>query len=90
MCREHVLGFCEDVLNKSGGHDAKRDFAVNATERQVVNFVSKRRNIRTLCGIHRDSEDILSSPIQMRGEFERKWSVSPFVLSQFLPVDPDS
>ena len=64
MSGKHVLWFCKNVLNKCSRHNAERDFAVNTAERQIINLISERRDVGSLCRIHSQCQHVLSVPIQ--------------------------
>src|SRR6266852_7747291 len=85
---KHILRPGKYVLNEASWDNSKRNFPVDAAEGQIIDLVTERRNIGPFRGIHRDRENIVSVPIQVGREFERKWSVSPFVLSQLMSIDP--
>src|SRR5215475_9526726 len=48
MRAEHVFRLREDVFDERPRHDAKRNFPIDPAEGQVVNFVSKGRDVGTL------------------------------------------
>jgi len=72
MRGQHVFRPGENILDKGRGHDAKRNFAVNAAEGQVVNLITERGNIRPLAGVNIHDECVLPVEIDVRCEIERK------------------
>src|SRR5438105_5378418 len=68
--REHILGFCKDILDKRGGDGTKRNFAIDPAECQIVDLVSERRNVGALGRIHCNRQDVIPTPIEMRGQLE--------------------
>ena len=64
------------------GHNAQRNFAVDAAESEVVDLVAERRYVGALAGIDVDGKDILSIEIEMRRQVEGERSVSTFVFAE--------
>src|SRR5207249_9052829 len=85
---EHIFRMGEDVFDERGGDNTQRDFAVNAAEGEVVDFISKGRNVGALSGIDVDGEDVLSVEIEVRSQIERERRVSTFVFAEACAVDP--
>ena len=72
----------ENVLDKGRGHDSQRDFAVNAAEGEIVDFVSERRNVGALGGIDIDGENVFSVEVEVRRQLEGERRVSAFVFAE--------
>src|SRR5690349_1827321 len=87
--REHIFRMNEDIFDERGGNHTQRDFAIDSAEGEVVDFISKGRNVGALRGINIDSEDILSGEIEVRSQIEGKRRVSSFVFAEACAVDPD-
>src|SRR5207302_4972173 len=87
--REHIFRMGEDGLDERGGDNTQRDFAINAAEGEVVDFISKGRNVGALSGIDVDGEDVLSVEIEVRSQIEGKGRVSALVFAEACAVDPN-
>jgi hypothetical protein len=79
----------EDVFDERGGDHTQRDFAIDSAEGEVVDFISKGRNVGALRGIDIDRENVLSVEIEVRSQIERKGRVSSLVFAEARAVDPD-
>ena len=86
--RKHILWPNENVLDECRWDDAQGNFAIDAAECKVIDFVSERRNVRTLRGIDIDGKDIFPIKIEMRRQLKRKWRVPALVFAEALAVDP--
>src|SRR5215468_12343130 len=89
MWAHHVFGLCKNVLEKRTGNNSERHFAIDAAEGQVIDFVSERRNIRSLGRIQVDHQHVLLIEIDMRSQIERESGISPLVFTESRSVDPD-
>ena len=89
MIGQNILWLGKDIFDKGRRNDAKRDFAIDAAEGQVVNLVAEGRNVRALAGIQIHRQHVLAIEIEMRSEVKRKRRVSALVLAQALAIDPD-
>ena len=88
MIGQHVFGLGKNILNKCRGNDAKRNFAVNAAEGQVVDLIAEGRNVRPFAGIEIHRQHVLAVKIEVRSKVKRERRVSALVLAQPLAVDP--
>ena len=66
------------------GNNAQRDFAIDAAEGQIVDFISEWWNVGALRGINIDSKQIVSIEIEVGCQFKRERRVAAFVFSQAL------
>src|SRR5258708_5761829 len=89
MPAEHVFGLGKNILNERAGDDAQGNFAVDASESEVVDLMAERRDIRPLAGVHIHSEDVFTAKIDVRREIEREGRVSAFVFAETRVIDPD-
>src|SRR5262249_28456563 len=71
-------------------NDPQRDFAINAAEGQVVDFVSEGRDVGTLGGVDVNSKNVFSVEVDVRREIEGERRVSALVFAKALAVDPYS
>src|SRR5579885_3293819 len=78
MRSKDILRLGKDVFDKAGRNNAERDFAIDATEGEVVDLVAERRSVWTLGGI------------EVRRQLERKWSIAAFVFTKANTIDPYS
>src|SRR5882724_865408 len=90
MSAEDIFGFGKNVFEESARDDAQRNFAVDATESEVVDLVAEGWDVRTLCGVDIDSQNIFSIEIDVRGEIERERCVATFVFAEARAINPDS
>src|ERR1700730_693571 len=88
MLGQYILRLGENILNENRRHDAKRDFAINAAEGQVVDLVAERRDVRPFAGINIHDEYVLPVEIDVRRKVKRERRVAALVLSQAGAVDP--
>src|SRR5258707_10222405 len=86
---EHVLGPGKYVLDKSSRNNAKSYFAVNASKSEVVDFVTKGRDVGALAGVDIDRKDVLAFKVEVRSEFEGEGCVPSFIFSQPYCVEPN-
>ena len=88
---EHVLRRGKDVVEEGLGNDAERDFAIDAAEGEVVDFVAEGRNVRALGGVDLDGEDVIAGGIEdgRSRQLEREGSVTAFVLAELVAVKVD-
>src|SRR6266478_3352755 len=89
MLGESIFGLCKNILNKRAGNDAQRNFAVDASESEVVDLMAKRWNIRPLGGVHIYSEHIFSAKVDVRCQIEKEWRVAAIVFAKTRAIDPD-
>src|ERR1700682_2255061 len=68
--RKYVLGPGKYILDKRGGNNAKRYFAVNAAKSEIVDFVTEGRNVGALTGVDIDRQDVLALKVEVSSEFE--------------------
>ena len=88
-CRQNIFRAHENILDEGRGNDAQGDFAVDAAEGEVVDFVAERWNVGALGGVDIDGEDILSVEIEVRRQVEGERRVATFVFAELGAVDPD-
>src|SRR4030081_1927371 len=89
MCAENIFGSDEDVFNKGRWNYTQENFAVDASKRQIVDFIAERRNIRPLIGVKSDRQDIFTGKVEVGRQLKEKWRVSPPILSNAGAVDPN-
>src|SRR4030095_16339490 len=70
LAGKNVLRLRENIFNKCRGHHAQRNFAINATEGQIVDLITKGRNIGPFARIQVNDKDILAVEIEVRCEIE--------------------
>ena len=87
--REDILRSHENVLDKGRRHDPQRNFTIDAAEGEIVDLVTKRRDVGAFRGIQIHREHVLSLKIEVRRQFKREWSVSALVFPEAHAVDPD-
>jgi hypothetical protein len=88
MPGQNIFRLGENILYKCRGHDAQRNFAINAAESQVVNLVAERRDVRPFAGINIHDEYVLPVEIDVRCKVKRERCVAALVLSHAGAVDP--
>src|SRR5690242_4427417 len=88
---QYVLRGGENILKKCLGNNAQRDFAIDATEGEVVDLVAEGRNIATLGRVHLDSEYVVAARVQdgPRSQFEAKRRVAALVFSELVAIQVD-
>src|SRR5579863_6183537 len=88
MFTQHILRLREYILEKRARNNAQRDFAINASEGQVIDLIAEGRNVRPLAGIHIHGQNIFTIKIEMRSEFKSERGVSAFVFPKARTVQP--
>src|SRR5712691_12627323 len=73
---QHIFGLGEDVFKERRRNNTQRNFAVNAAERQVIDLMAERRNVRSLAGIDIHRQQVLSVEIEVRRKVKGKRRVA--------------
>src|ERR1700722_7738820 len=90
MLAQYIFRLRKNVLDVGPWDNAQPDFAINSAKCQIINFISERRNIRTLAGIQIYRQHIVTVKIEMRRQLKRKWRISALVFSESRTVNPNS
>ena len=88
MRGENIFGLGKNIFDKGGGNDAQGDFAIDATEGEVVDLIAEGRDVGRSVESNVDGENIFAVKIEMRSEFERKRRVAAFVFAEADAIDP--
>src|SRR5580658_10936061 len=75
-----------DILNECLRHYANLDIAINASESQIIDLVSERRNVRTLPRIQFHLKQVVATEVEVRRDFERKRGVAAFIFGELVAV----
>ncbi len=88
---EDVLRGGKDVIEEGFRNDAERDFAVDAAEGEVVDFVAEGRNVGALGGVDLNGEDVIAGGVEDRRsrQLEGERGVAAFVFAELLAVEVD-
>src|ERR1700730_14560314 len=69
---QNVLGSGEYVVEVDRGNDPQSDFAIDAAEGQIVDFVAKGRDIGAFRRIELYYEDVIAIRPKVAGQLKRK------------------
>src|ERR1022692_30765 len=86
---EDIFRLGEDVFDESGGNDTQSNFAVDATEGEVVNLMPERRNVRAFGRVNLNGEHVVGVKVEMRRQFKRKRCVSSLVFAEANSIQPN-
>ena len=78
----------KDIFDKCFRNDTQRNLAVDATEREVVDLIAKRRDIRPLARVHVHRQHVLPIEIEVRRQIEGKRRVAALVFAKTHAIDP--
>ena len=87
--RENIFGPHKNVFDKCRWNYAQSDFAIDATEREIVDLISKWWNVGTLRGVDIDGQQVFPIKVDVWSQIEREWGVATFVFSETRAVNPD-
>src|ERR1035438_4885998 len=86
---EHIFRPGEDVVDKSWRNNAQSNFAVDATESEVVDLMPKRWDIRPFGGVNLNREDVVGIKVEMRRQFKGERRISALVFAEANTIQPN-
>src|SRR3979411_279952 len=70
---QNVLGSGEYVVEVDRGNDPQSDFAIDAAEGQIVDFVAKGRDIGAFRRVELYHEEVIAIRPKVTGQLKGKW-----------------